>query len=141
MFVAHSLTHRANRSVFSRSKSPGFRNFPNTLSEAFLIAFRYGDGMVLARMFLCSVDSASPDEVLTQNRAGQTSAGNETSTPRILCRCGGGIELYSCRRPAPRIATSLQQTNPGPRGGAWSEFVSARTQRSLTDTGWKSVFN
>src|SRR5271165_4045409 len=43
MFVAHSLTHRANRSISSRSKSPAFRNFPNTLSEAFLIAFRYGD--------------------------------------------------------------------------------------------------
>src|SRR5208282_4597882 len=69
MFVAHSLTHRANRSVFSRSKSPVFRNFPNTLSEAFLIAFRYGDGMVLKRIFQCPVDSASPDEVLTQNRA------------------------------------------------------------------------
>src|SRR5208283_3483997 len=137
MFVAHSLTHRANRSISSRSKSPGFRNFPNTLSEAFLIAFRYGDGMVLKRIFLClcSVDSASPDEVLTQKSGGQTSGGNETSTPRILCRCGGGIEFYSCRRPAPRVATSLQQTNPGPRGGARSEFVSARTQRSLTDTG------
>ena len=46
-----------------------FGNFPHTLSEAFLIAFRYGNGMVLKGIFLCPVDSASPDELLTQNRA------------------------------------------------------------------------
>src|SRR5271165_1685048 len=67
--MAHALTRRAKRSISATSKSPGFRNFPHTLLEAFLIAFRYGNGMVLKRIFLCSVDSASPDEVLTQNRA------------------------------------------------------------------------
>jgi len=70
MFMAHPLTHRANRSVSARSKSPGFRKFPNTLSEAFLIAFRCGGQYgVRKKIFLCWLDSASPDEVLTQNWA------------------------------------------------------------------------
>src|SRR5208282_4456654 len=141
MFVAHSLTHRRNRSGQTRSKSPGFRNFPHTLSEAFLIAFRYGNGMVLARMFLCSVDLASPDEVLTQNRAGRPRA---VMKLRHLEYFVAAAEELNFTHAADRLHVSqppFSKQIQDLEGELRSEFVSARTQRSLTDTGWKSVFN
>src|SRR5260221_11639201 len=51
-FLAQAVTHWARRSLFCRAKSPRFRSFPNTLFEVFPIAFRYGESMILKRIFL-----------------------------------------------------------------------------------------
>jgi hypothetical protein len=48
----------AKISVSDKRKSSGFKKFPNTLCEGFPVAFGYGNGMVLKRIFLFSVDSA-----------------------------------------------------------------------------------
>jgi hypothetical protein len=67
--MAHALTHCGKKSLSDGVMSSGFRKFRYTLCEAFPIAFRYGDGIFFKRIFLCSVDSTSPDEALTQTRA------------------------------------------------------------------------
>jgi hypothetical protein len=46
-------------------------DFPNTLFEAFPIAFRYGESMTHKRIFLCSVDTPDPDYAMAQTQAGR----------------------------------------------------------------------
>jgi hypothetical protein len=51
-FLARGRTRWAKRSLSDRAKSPRLSDFPNTLFEAFPIAFRYGESKIFKRIFL-----------------------------------------------------------------------------------------